>query len=108
MLRALSDGYRVINIDESWLTTMSFHYRTWSATGKQNARTLKELPSRVTLIGAIDNLGAAYLSIATSNTDSNVFVTYLYHLAEVLDRESADWRENTVLLLDNATYHKSD
>ena len=108
MLGALNLGYRVINVDESWLATMTFRYRSWSASGKQNARQLKDLPARMTLIAAIDNQGAAYLSIATGNTDSDVFVTYLYHLAEVLDRESADWRKNTLLLLDNAPYHRSD
>ena len=92
MLGALHVGYRVLNVDESWLTMMTFRYRTWSATGKQNARPLKELPSRVTLIAAIDNRGASYLSVATGNTDSDVFVTYLYHLAAALDREADDWR----------------
>ena len=76
--------------------------------GKPNARTLKELPCRVTLIAAIDNFGASYLSVATGNTDSDVFVSYLYHLAAILDRESGDWRKNTVFLLDNAPYHRSD
>ena len=108
MLGALSLGYRVIDVDESWMTTMTYRYRTWSAKGKQNARPLKDLPTRVTLIGAIDSKGAAYLSIATGNTDSDVFVTYLYHLAATLDRESEDWRKETLLLLDNALYHKSD
>ena len=108
MLGALRLGYRVINVDESWMTTMTFRYRTWNATGKQNARPLKDIPTRVTLIGAIDSKGASYLSIATGNTDSDVFVTYLYHLAATLDRESGEWRKNTVFLLDNATYHRSD
>ena len=108
MLGALNLGYRVINVDESWLATMTFRYRSWSASGKQNARPLKELPARMTLIAAIDNLGAAYLSIATGNTDSDVFVTFLFHLAAVLDREGGDWRRETAFLLDNATYHRSD
>ena len=62
----------------------------------------------MTLIGTIDTAGAAYLSIASGNTDSDVFVTFLYHLAAVLDSETDEWRETTLLLLDNATYHRSD
>ena len=108
MLGCLNLGYRVLNVDESWMTTMTFRYRTWSATGKLNARTLKELPSRVTLIAAIDTLGAAYVSIATGTTDSDVFVAYLWHLAAVLEAEDPDFRKKTLLLLDNAPYHKSE
>ena len=62
---------------------------------------------RVTLIAAIDNRGATYLSVATGNTDSDTFVAYLYHLATVLDCEADDWRKETLILLDNAPYHKS-
>ena len=29
------------------------------------------------------------------------------HLAETLDKERPDWRDNTIILLDNASYHKS-
>ncbi len=108
MLGALNLGYRIVNVDESWMATMTFRYRSWSETGRPNARPLKELPLRVTLIAAIDNRGASYLSIATGNTDSDVFVTYLYHLAAALDREADDWRKETLFLLDNAPYHKSD
>ena len=63
---------------------------------------------RVTLIAAIDNRGAAYLSVGTGCTDSDTFVAYLYHLATVLDREADDWRKETLILLDNAPYHRSE
>ena len=108
MLGVLNLGYRVINVDESWMTTMTFRYRTWSKTGTPNARSLKDLPLRLTLIAAIDNRGASYLSVATGNTDSDVFVAYLFYLAAELDRRDKDWRKETVLFLDNASYHKSD
>ena len=57
----------------------------------------------MTLIAAIDTLGAAYLSVGTGNTDSDVFVTYLWHLCAVLEAEDPDFRKNVVLLLDNAS-----
>jgi len=33
---------------------------------------------------------------------------YLSKLASLLTSENKDWRKNTVLLLDGASYHKSD
>ena len=48
------------------------------------------------------------MTIATGNTDSDVFVSFLFYLAATLDRESDDWRDKTMFLLDNASYHKSD
>ena len=63
---------------------------------------------RVTLIAAIDNRGAAYLSLATGCTDSDTFVAYLYHLAATLDREADNWRAETFILFDNASYHRSE
>ena len=35
-------------------------------------------------------------------------MAYLFYLAALLDRKDKDWRKETVLLLDNASYHKSD
>ena len=32
---------------------------------------------------------------------------FFHHLASKLDSERQNWRENTILLIDNATYHKS-
>ena len=62
---------------------------------------------RVTLIAAIDNRGTAYLSLATGCTDSDIFIAYLYHLTTELDRQGDDWRKQTLILLDNAPYHRS-
>ena len=31
--------------------------------------------------------------------------TFLLHLCSLLDSESASWREETIILLDNAAYH---
>ena len=33
---------------------------------------------------------------------------FLGHLAQLLDRETPNWRANTVILMDGATYHVCD
>ena len=98
---------RVINVDESWLNSMTFKRHAWMKAGKGNARSVKELSTRVSFIAAIDNRGASYISLGTANTDSGVMVAFFSSLAKQLDGEDANWRDNTIILLDNAAYHKS-
>ena len=62
----------------------------------------------MSLICAIDNLGVAYFAVSTSTTDSDVFITFLMSLSNMLDYEKPEWRTETIILLDNALYHKSE
>ena len=87
MLCALDSGMRVINVDESWLNSMNFKRHAWMKKGKGNARTVKELSTRVSFIAAIDNRGAAYVSLGTANTDSGVMISFFFELAKTLDAE---------------------
>ena len=41
MLPLLEQGTRIINVDESWLATMTHRYRSWAARGRPNAHVLK-------------------------------------------------------------------
>ena len=107
MLCALDGGMRVINVDESWLNSMAFKRHAWMKKGKGNARTVKELSTRVSFIAAIDNRGASYVSLGTANTDSGVMISFFFELAKTLDAEDPNWRANTVILLDNASYHRT-
>jgi hypothetical protein len=107
MLEVLACGMRVINIDESWLNTMAFKRHSWSKIGRGNVRPAKELSTRVAILAAIDNRGAAYVSLGTANTDSGVMIAFFSELCKVLDGEDPNWRDKTVILLDNASYHRS-
>ena len=60
------------------------------------------------MIAALDTEGNAYVSLTQFNTDTDVMLMFLSRLAQVLSAESNYWRSNTVILLDGATYHKSE
>ena len=62
----------------------------------------------LSLILAVDTLGHCYASITQSTTNSRMFKMYLTHLAKSLDKDRPGWREDTILLLDGATYHTCD
>lgn len=59
------------------------------------------------MIAALDTEGRVWFSLAHANTNSDVIALFLLHLTKKLDEENPGWQEDTVFLLDNATYHKS-
>ena len=68
----------------------------------------KDVTPRLSLIVAIDTLGNVYLSMTQVNTDNEVFCVFLSKLVAKLQKEDAKWHTKTILLLDNASYHKHD
>ena len=101
-------GRRVLNIDESSIGQSAFNRKSWGIEGFRNAHDVKTLGHRLSLISAVDTLGQVYFAISQSIVDSSVFSAFLIRLVAVLDAEDPAWRESTVIVLDNATYHSSD
>jgi transposase len=60
------------------------------------------------LIAALDTDGKVYFALTHANTDSEVMCLFLRHLARQLSLESPNWRSESVILLDNASWHKSE
>lgn len=60
------------------------------------------------MFAALDSNGEVYLSLLQSNSNNKVMEIYLRQLILKLDQEDFNWRDNTVLLLDNAPYHSSE
>jgi len=63
MLDYLERGYRVINIDESWLSTTDCRHMKWGERGKPNTLSMPECASRINIIAALDTEGRVYLSM---------------------------------------------
>ena len=107
MFELLSSGKRIINIDETWLPSMDYRSRGWCSRGQRNSVSMRDMSSRVNMIAALDTDGRLYLSLTQVNTDSDVMLMFLSRLALVLTKEDPEWRTNTVLVLDNAPYHRA-
>jgi hypothetical protein len=105
MLDLLQQGKRILNIDETWLNTTSFHRRKWRQHGTTNSVRTDIVTPRVSLILGFDSVGESYVALTQVNTDSRVMQLYLFHLAQTLDIRRKDWRKDTVILLDGARYH---
>ena len=59
------------------------------------------------MIAAVDNFGNSYVSLTQRNTNSKTFADFLRQLASLLDSENQHWKTSSYIVLDNATYHKS-
>ena len=62
---------------------------------------------RISMTLAFDSQGEVYYALGTHNTNSATFSLFINYLAGVLDQDRPGWRKNTVLLVDNASYHGS-
>ena len=107
MLGLLHQDYRVINVDESWLSTNDCRHSKWGPRGKPNTLSMPFLGSKVNMIGALDSNGQVYLSVLQANVDTEVFLTFMTRLTKLLDLKESNWRPRTFFLLDGASYHRN-
>ena len=101
-------GKRIINIDEAHLTKSVFVRKAWGVRGVNIRQLEKPLGHSLGIIAAVDNLGASYFAVTQCSNGSRVFGTFIQRLALLLDAEDANWRDNTILVLDGATTHHSE
>ena len=60
------------------------------------------------MLAAIDTLGQVYMALTMQITDSEVLCLFLKQLFERIELERPDFRQNTILLIDGAPYHRSE
>ena len=91
MVELLSDGKRVVNIDETWLNETNFIRNVWAEKKGKGNLTLRAVQPRISMITAIDTQGSIWFALTQANTDSNVMITFLKSLSERLDNEHPGW-----------------
>ena len=106
-LQVLKDGYRIINVDETWLNHLEFSRFKWCRKGEVNSLPVRGINPRISMIAGLATDGKVYCSLTQVNTDSDVTMQFLGRLARLLAKEDLEYREKTVILLDNAAYHLS-
>jgi transposase InsO family protein len=107
LIDQLLRGVTVINCDETWINMKDYTRRRWRRRGETNSSNIQDVNPRIALISAIDNHGQCYFSLTQVNTDSEIKVLFLIHLAAKLDIDRPDWRSDTIILIDNASYNTS-
>ena len=99
---------KVINFDESWLQDLECSSRLWVSTKLPATVTEKSVSTRIALLLALDTSGDMYFALTYANTDSSIMKLFFIRFCDLLDAKDPLWRDNAVLLLDNARYHTSD
>ena len=107
MMGLLKEGWRILNVDESFINESSYNRKMWCPTKSPSTVNEKQIIPRLALIAALDTDGQVYFSLNHANTDSQVMILFLSQLIFVLDQEIPDHRTNTIILLDGAKYHTS-
>ena len=59
------------------------------------------------MIAAVDSFGEVYVAISQENTNNDTFRLFLTNLVKELQKDRWDFRDDTVFLLDGASYHTS-
>jgi hypothetical protein len=63
LMNTLDQGVRVINIDETWLSSTDFRNRKWCVKGANNSIPAKSLSPRISMIVALSSLGEVYCAL---------------------------------------------
>ena len=100
-------GKVFLNIDETWLGMSDFRRTKWQVKEVSNSTPAALMSPRLSMIVALDSQGNVYLSLNQANTNSSMTEIFLTDLVTKLDKERLNWRKNTVIFWDNASYHSS-
>ena len=79
----------------------------WGFKGTNNNLPKKSMNPRISMIVGIDTLGNIYFTLSQSNSNSTIMDLFFKELAMKLDVDRPSWRHETIILLDNASYHSS-
>ena len=107
MMELLQIGTRIINIDETWVNETSFIRKTWAPRQGQGNVILNSVTPRLSMIAAIDTDGQIWFTLSQANTDSNMMTLFIKSLVDILSEQDQGFKENTVFMFDNASYHTS-
>ena len=68
--------------------------------------TMQRLRS-LSIIAAVSSLGKFMFTINSGKNNSNTFMLFLIKLSNYSDDTKPNWRQNTIIMIDNAPYHRS-
>ena len=68
--------------------------------------TMQRLRS-LSIIAAVSSEGRFMFTVNSGKNNSNTFMLFLIKLSNYLDSVNGKWRSNTVIMIDNAPYHRS-
>ena len=108
MLKLLEQGYKIINVDETFLNVADLRYMKWRKKGETNSMRERNIDPLIKVLAGISIDGDVYMAMSQVNTDSDTFCLFMQKLVAKLQTEDPNFRERTILQLDSADYHRSE
>jgi hypothetical protein len=105
LLDIMSKDALIISQDETFLSISDHRRMCWRERGKSTSVSTKSVAPRISILGAIDTNGSAYISLSQSNTNNLTKTLFLKHFFKILDQERPFWRDNSYLVIDGASYN---
>jgi hypothetical protein len=68
--------------------------------------TMQRLRS-LSIIAAVSSDGKFMYTVNSGKNNSHTFMLFLIKLSTYLDTINPKWRQNTIIMIDNAPYHRS-
>ena len=103
----MASGKRILNVDQTPIGDSNFCQRAWMPSNARNSQITHQILPRITMMVGIDNYGEIYYSLLQANSNNTTMGLVLTYLASILTAQRKNWREDTIVLLDGASWHTS-
>ena len=103
----LSQGWDIINIDETIFQSTDNRRYSWVSYDQNTLLSDAKRLSRVSMVAACTSKVDLLFTINQGYTTGKMFLLFLIKLACYLNSQDSNWRSHTVLMIDNAPYHRS-
>jgi hypothetical protein len=104
----LKQNKHIINIDESIVSETDHRNKSWSVANKPAFTDNSQRLGRVSIIAGVSSRGNLYYTINLGNNNSEKVWLFILKLCKHLQSKDSNWRKNTIIMLDNAPYHRSN
>ena len=104
----MQQGKTIINVDESVIQHTVSLKRGWMKRYRKNMVTSSQHLRGVNIIAGISSKGDLYYTVNHGRTNRYSFLLYIIKLCEHLNRIDSDWRSKSIVIVDNASYHRSE
>lgn len=106
-IELLHAGRVIINVDESIISRTINRTRSWLPNGRRTFVAASKRLEQINIIAGVSSAGGLYYTVNRGRTNSYSFLLYICKLVEHLNATQPDWRQSTIIMLDNAHYHLS-
>ena len=97
----------IMHVDQTWLGMSDFRRCKWRQHRHTNSVRKLVIQPRVSMIVGLDTKGEVFLTLSQANTNGDNMKLFFSELIRKLDVLRPGWKKNHVLLLDNASWHRS-